>query len=142
MRKGFLLFVANWFLVLANAQNIGIGTATPDASAALDIKSTTKGLLIPSMTLAQRNAISNPATGLLIFQTDGATGFYYNSGAPSSPNWTVLGGSGNGWSLAGNSGTNPSANFIGTTDVQPILFKIHNKKAGFIDSSSTSNTGI
>ena len=60
---------------------IGIGTATPHASAALDITSTTSGLLPPRMTQAQRNAISTPAAGLMVYCTDcGANGEpqYYN----------------------------------------------------------------
>jgi trimeric autotransporter adhesin len=52
----------------------------PDNSAMLDIKSTAKGMLIPRMTLVQRNAITAPAAGLLVFQTDNTSGFYYNSG--------------------------------------------------------------
>ncbi len=62
-----------------NAQSVGISTtaATPDGSSMLDISSTGKGLLIPRMTQAQRNAISSPATGLMVFQTDGVSGFYY-----------------------------------------------------------------
>lgn len=56
---------------------VGIGTTTPNVSAILEIKSTTKGVLIPRMTQAQRNAITSPALGLLIFQIDGVTGFYY-----------------------------------------------------------------
>jgi hypothetical protein len=54
----------------ANAQGIGIGTATPAASAMLDVQSTTRGLLIPRMTTAQRNSILNPAVGLMIFDTN------------------------------------------------------------------------
>ncbi len=118
------------------AQNVGIGTTTPDASAALDIKSTTQGLLIPVMTEGHRNAISNPAKGLLVFQTDGTAGFYYNSGVPAAPVWTTLGVAGSsGWQLTGNSGTDPSTNFIGTTDGQPIVFKVKNFNAGIIDSA-------
>ena len=56
---------------------VGIGTATPDASSLLEIKSTNKGLLIPRMMQAQRNAIASPANGLLIYQTDNTKGFYY-----------------------------------------------------------------
>lgn len=52
--------------------SIGINTATPDASAWLDIVSTTKGILIPRMTTTQRNAISSPATGDLVFNLDSA----------------------------------------------------------------------
>lgn len=49
--------------------NIGIGTNNPDASAFLDITSTTKGFLPPRMTTTQRDAISSPATGLVIYNT-------------------------------------------------------------------------
>jgi hypothetical protein len=50
----------------------------------LDVASTTKGLLIPRMTGSQRLSISSPATGLLVYQTDGDYGFYYFNGA----SWT------------------------------------------------------
>src|SRR2546423_10091938 len=56
---------------------VGIGTSIPASSALLDLTSTSRGFLTPRMTTAQRNAISSPATGLLIYQTDGARGFYY-----------------------------------------------------------------
>src|SRR5688572_30916768 len=74
------------------AQNVGINGdgSTPDASAMLHVKSSDKGLLIPSMSAAQRSAIVSPATGLLVYQTDGATGFYYNSGSPAAPNWIAF----------------------------------------------------
>lgn len=53
----------------------------PDGSAMLDVKSTTKGFLPPRMTEAERDGISLPATGLLIYQTDATAGFYYYNGA-------------------------------------------------------------
>jgi len=53
-----------------NGANIGIGTNTPDASAKLDISSSTQGLLIPRMTTIQRDAIPSPALGLQIFNLD------------------------------------------------------------------------
>jgi hypothetical protein len=59
---------------------VGIGNLAPDASALLDVSSTTKGMLIPRMTTAQRDAIASPATGLLIYQSDGTAGFYYYDG--------------------------------------------------------------
>lgn len=47
----------------------------------LDVTSTSGGLLIPRMTQTQREAIITPAQGLMVFQTDGTSGFYYyNSG--------------------------------------------------------------
>lgn len=62
---------------------VGIGTTTPSASALLDLTSTTKGLLIPRMTAAQKTAIASPSAGLMIFQTDAPIGFYYYTGS----NW-------------------------------------------------------
>lgn len=66
--------------------------AAPDPSTMLDLQSTAKGLLVPRMTLAQRNLISAPAASLLIFQTDGTAGYYYNSGTPGAPVWERLAG--------------------------------------------------
>ncbi|MBK6565369.1 MAG: hypothetical protein IPG18_09290 [Saprospiraceae bacterium] len=53
--------------------SVGIGVLAPNASAALDVTSTTQGFLPPRMTLAQRNAIASPAEGLMISCTDCST---------------------------------------------------------------------
>lgn len=63
--------------------NVGIGQSSPSASALLDITSTTKGLLPPRMTKTQRDAISSPATGLVIYQTDNTPGLRVYNGT----NW-------------------------------------------------------
>ncbi|MBI5218887.1 MAG: hypothetical protein HY958_08150 [Bacteroidia bacterium] len=98
-----------------------------DASAMLDVSATDRGVLIPRMTQAQRTAIANPATSLLVYQTDGTSGYYYNSGTPSAPNWVALFTSATaGWSVTGNAGTNPNAHFIGTTDSADFVFKTNN----------------
>ena len=79
MKKIFTLIVA--FLVIASTfAQVGIGTSTPHTSAALDIDSTTKGLLIPRMTNDQRTRISNPVAGLQVFVTnfDGGTFMFYD----------------------------------------------------------------
>ena len=68
---------------------MGIGTNTPDASAALDITSTTGGFLMPRMTDQQRLDISEPVAGLMVYQTDGKAGFYYFDGS----RWDALVGS-------------------------------------------------
>jgi hypothetical protein len=54
--------------------------ADPHTSAMLDVSSTTKGALVPRMSLSQRQAISLPAQGLLVYQKDGNEGFYYYDG--------------------------------------------------------------
>jgi hypothetical protein len=65
-------------IVLAQS-NVGIGTTTPHASAVLELKSTNKGVLVPRVTTAQRNAIASPATGLLVFDST-TGGFWFYSG--------------------------------------------------------------
>ena len=52
-----------------NGGNVGIGTTSPSASAILDAQSTTKGVRFPNMTTTQKNAISSPAAGLVVFDT-------------------------------------------------------------------------
>ncbi|MBC8486623.1 MAG: type VI secretion system tube protein Hcp [Bacteroidetes bacterium] len=75
------------------AQNVAIsddGTYTADNSAMLDVKSTSKGLLIPRLNSFEKDNIPLPAHGLLIYQTDGEEGFYYNNGTPSAPEWITF----------------------------------------------------
>ena len=69
MKQSILLFALLCVTTLTQAQ-IGIGTNTPNASAKLEISSTTQGLLPPRMTALQRNAISNPAAGLIVWCND------------------------------------------------------------------------
>ncbi len=116
-------------------QSLSINTdgSTADASAMLDIKSTVKGLLIPRLTNAQKTALSLPATGLLIYQTDGTAGFYSNYGTPASPVWQLILNATNAWTTLGNSGTVDGTNFIGTTDNIPFNIRVNNQKAGRID---------
>lgn len=75
----------------------------PNNSAMLDVKSTNKGVLVPRMTAAERDAITSPANALLVFVTDDDQ-FYYNAGDATTPNWTAIGGTGtdNDWTIDGN----------------------------------------
>ena len=91
--RSFITIFFVTFSVTLFSQNVVVtddNFYTSDTSAMLDIKSVSKGLLIPRLTLTEKGNISNPAIGLLIFQTDGTAGFYYNSGTPASPNWLQL----------------------------------------------------
>ena len=56
-------------MTLNSSGNLGIGTTSPNASAILDAQSTTKGVRMPNMTTTQKNAISSPAAGLMVFDT-------------------------------------------------------------------------
>lgn len=58
--------------------NVGIGTTSPNISATLEIQSTNKGVLIPRLTTAQRTAIASPAGGLLVYDSDLQSFFYFN----------------------------------------------------------------
>lgn len=81
MKKGIIfLFFSILFVGRSNAQT-GIGTPTPHASAKLEIASTEKGFLPPRMTNSQRTSIQSPATGLMVYQTDGTAGLYYYGGS-------------------------------------------------------------
>jgi hypothetical protein len=101
LRNNGTTWVANSTLTNTGTA-IGIGTISPNSSAILDVQSTTQGLLLPTMTLAQKSAILSPATGLLIFQTDGTAGFYYFNGTA----WTAIGGA------AAGGGSSSSANTL------------------------------
>ncbi len=113
MKKISLLLLSSIATALSFAQNnIGIGTTTPAASALLDVSSTTKGLLIPRMTGAQRTAIASPATGLIVFDTDTKTLWAYDGAA-----WKNLN--------AGSGGGGLSLPFAGT-DASAESFKVTN----------------
>ncbi len=78
MKKIFtvlLLFPGYQLLI---AQSVGVGTNTPNASAQLDVSSTTKGMLIPRMTDAEKIAIPSPVQGLMVFNTNTNSFQYYN----------------------------------------------------------------
>ena len=114
---------------------------TGQASAALDVKSISKGFLVPRVTQAQRTAIASPTEGLLVYQTDGTKGFYYFTNSA----WTILASgtiSGAAWSLTGNSGTTSGTNFLGTTDNVSLRFRSNNTERMVLDSMGNTGIGI
>jgi len=138
------------------SQSLAVNTdgSLANASALLDVKSTVKGILIPRMSSAQKNAIASPATGLLVFQdAPDSVGFWYYSGTDWQllPNVNDL--PATVWRRLGNIGTNPATDFIGTTDAQDLVLKTSGNAAGnerlrIIGSGATpgqlavNNTGI
>lgn len=98
--KIFILLLLLSGFGLEAQMSINTDGTNPDSSAMLDVKSTEKGFLMPRMSIAQRNAISNPAEGLLIYQTDGEEGFYQYSGTE----WKPIASAGTGGASAGNAG--------------------------------------
>ena len=95
--KNIFTLLAAVLLTATTFAQVGIGTSTPDASAALDLTSTTGGLLLPRMTNAQCQAISTPVAGLMVYVTDlnGGSFMFYD---------------GNSWSaFASNCTTGPDA---------------------------------
>jgi trimeric autotransporter adhesin len=137
MRQNILLFLMLYFFTIELfAQSIAINTdgSAANSSSILDIKSITKGLLIPRMTTVQRTAIATPAKGLMVFDIT-TNGFWFHNGTA----WTNFSSSGaTGWLLTGNSGTNPATNFIGTTDNQPLRFRVNNAWAGEIQPTNAN----
>lgn len=101
MKKIFSIFLIALSLAM-NAQ-VGIGTDTPDVSSILDVVSTSKGVLVPRMTTAQRDAIVTPAKGLMIYNIT-LNCLNVNDGTPTAPIWRCATGT------AGNDGSQPSSN--------------------------------
>src|SRR5688572_4053034 len=136
------------------AQNVAInndGTA-PAAGAMLDIKSLNKGLLIPRIALTGSNDVTTIPTrpvSLLIYNTATIAGgnavtpgYYYWNGT----SWTRLITSDqvglSGWTLTGNSGTNPAQHFIGTVDNANLQFRVNNTRAGLLASNGNIFWGL
>jgi hypothetical protein len=68
-------------MVIDSSGNVGIGTTSPNAAALLDVTSTTKGFLPPRMTTVQRDAITTPPAGLMIYNTTTNKLNFYNGSA-------------------------------------------------------------
>src|SRR5258705_11913950 len=102
MRKLSMYLALVLFTQQLPAQTVGIGTITPNSSAQLDVSSTTKGMLIPRMTTVQRSNIASPATGLIVFDTDTNSLWWYTGSSWFNSSAITA------WSLSGNSGTNPA----------------------------------
>ncbi len=134
-----ILLTATLFTCSSFSQtgSVGIGTTNPNNSAALDIQSNSKGVLIPRMSTVQRNAIPSPATGLLVF--DNTTNSFWFRNATD---WVELSDSSS--SVWKKNGTNAYVNVpdnvgIGTTSPQFHLeINKPNPSIGFTDANQFS----
>lgn len=134
------------------AQNVGIGTNTPDASAKLEITDANRGLLIPRVALTATNngttpiATTGASTSLLVYNTatagtapnDVTPGFYYWNGTSWERFRTSAA---NEWALTGNTGTTPTTNFIGTIDAQDFVSRTNNTERMRITSAGLVGIG-
>ncbi len=143
------LFLTTFLLVSLRglSQNVAINTdgSTADASAILDVKSASRGMLVPRMTQAQRTAIASPANGLMVYQTDGQAGFYFNFGSAASPSWVAAGAANNTWTLLGNSLS--ATGTLGTTSNNSIDLVTNNAIRGRLTNLGeffigTTNTDV
>lgn len=143
MKKHYILA---GFLALAAAPGfaqVKIGAAgAPDASATLEVTGgagNNKGLLLPRLTTTQRNAITMPAKGLMIFNTT-TDEVQTNIGTQLLPLWSTTPVAG--WNTTGNAGTNPATNFLGTTDNQPLAIRTNNAEVVRVTAGGNVGIGI
>jgi len=136
--KKFFSFAATC-LVTANifSQSIGIGTNSPDNSAHLEIAHNGKGLLIPRTYTNAIITMTNPARGLMLYDTI-KNQLMVNMGNSLNPSWQTIDFKSS-WCLSGNS--NPIG-FLGTTDTSPLHFRVNNQRAGILNSSTLASTSF
>jgi Chaperone of endosialidase len=127
MKRLFFVFLLLLNFLESYTQSVGINTdaSLPNASAMLDVKSSSKGMLMPRMLQAQRNLIPSPAAGLMIYQTDNTPGYYYYDGSA----WVPLTGGGtiNYWTASGSNIYNNNAGNVGIGLTNPLA-SLHIKK--------------
>jgi hypothetical protein len=145
------------FTIIVSAQSVAVNTTgTPaDASAMLDISSVSKGLLPPRMTTAQRTGIASPANGLMVFDTDTKSYWYFSTawkeitGAggsfslPFSANSTFAGSTfsiTNSGSVLGSSGIYGRGGSLGSGFIAPYSMGIWGDNSTGVGVAGTSNT--
>jgi hypothetical protein len=142
MKKIIFLLMAGLIDGKAHSQSgsVGIGTTTPNTSAALEIQSTTKGVLIPRMSSVQRSAISSPATGLLVY--DNTTNSFWFKG---TGDWVELTDTAN--SVWKKNGTNAYVNVPGNAGIGTTSPQFHleinkpNPSIGLTDADTNEFSG-
>jgi len=119
-------------LGLSAQVSINTDGSSADGSAMLDVKSTTKGMLVPRMSTAQRTAISSPATGLLVFDETTGGFWFYNGSA-----WTDLSAADNDWTTSGNDIYSANTGNVGIGTSTPIA-GLDINRVGYFDDTKAS----
>ena len=143
-----LLIILFQMVYFTNYSQIGIGTTNPQG--ALDVTSTTDGLLIPRVALVDTATpvVDTPTQSELVFNTS-TSGTAPNQVTPGCYYWNdttwvkILSSDAatGGWSLTGNSGTTDATNFMGTIDDVPLNFRVNNQNSGKIKSNGETFLG-
>lgn len=148
MSKCIMRYLLGTWLLTAvatfvNAQSVGINTATPHPSAILDVQSNAKGLLVPRLTTLQRNAITSPASGLLVFDTDWKQFIFF-----ADTGWAKIPAGNPSWMVSGNDQYAALGGYVGIGTPSPngllhvnqgLLLVTGNENSG--DSLTTAGSG-
>jgi hypothetical protein len=132
--------------------NVGIGQTNPTFK--LDVNgvirtgnaSATNGSLVFSNntnanTVTLNTGVTSASYALTLPTSQGGLNTVLTNNGSGVLSWTTVAGSG-GWSTLGNSGTSPATNFLGTTDNQPLVFRVNNLQSGRIETATTNNTAF
>lgn len=144
MKKLILLLFIQFTLFKLNAQ-VKIGApGNPDVNAVLELAGTTKGLLLPRITLTSTTSaspLSVHSAGMVVYNTatnaDVTPGYYYNDGT----HWNRIAYSSETWGLSGNSATNPANQFLGTSDATDFAIRTNNLERIRVSSAGSFNIG-
>lgn len=140
-----ILIASIAMLTQTNFAQVGIGTTTPNASAELDIFSANRGLLLPRVSLSD-TTLSTPlaahVAGMTVYNVapavnDVSPGLYYNDGTK----WVAVNqAQSDDWTILGNTGTNPTTNFLGTKDNNALAIRTNNTEK--VRILTNGNVGI
>src|SRR5690349_5980422 len=149
MKRKLSAFACLLFIQFAVKAQMKIGDhpTTINSASLLELESTNKGFVFPSISLTNVTSAAPLPTGLLtgtvVYNINGSitggngTGLYIWNGTL----WMYLSTgstSSTAWSLTGNAGTSSGTNFLGTTDQQGLTFRVNNEQAGFLGISQSS----
>jgi hypothetical protein len=134
----FFTFCCLLLFRIGFAQGVGIGTASPDSSTVLDIRSSVKGILIPRMETFDIERVSKPAKGLMIYDSL-RNMLMVNMGSVVVPDWEPISAY-NSWGTGGNVGTDSGNQFIGTRDDAPLRFVAGGLFAGLLDAKGANTS--